>query len=496
MESTQSPRVLVVDDEELVRTLLGEMVAGTGCYVETAKDGLEALEKIKEGRYDAVFTDLMMPQLGGIDLIHQLKALDPDLPVAVITGYATLDSGIRALKEGALDFISKPFKLDKVQLLVRKLVEARRVLTEDASASERNRIKRLHEDLSQRVEELYFLYETGEEINSIGSNEELLDWLSNKTQDITDVERVSIGFLDGQSFVVKRGKGVGTGDVLPIAGTPLARALATGVSCVGKDDEIDPHTGGTAGSGFLSIPLRIEGEVIGFLNASSRRDMGSFSESQIQTLATLAKKVCLKFENNALYETLYGNFIGTLRALVSTIEARDAYTLQHSERVTQYSLEIGEVLGLSEGEMEAIKFAGYLHDIGKIGVRDTVLLKPGKLTPDEFLEIKAHPTVGDTITQSLSCIPLERTIIRNHHEKWDGSGYPDGLKGKDIPILARVVAVADTYDAMTSNRPYRKSLGHERALQELRDYSDRQFDPDVVAAFLETPTGRKPVRRS
>jgi len=140
-------------------------------------------------------------------------------------------------------------------------------------------------------------------------------------------------------------------------------------------------------------------------------------------------------------------------------------------------------MGLPAADMDAIRFGGFLHDIGKIGVRDTVLLKPGRLTEEEFAEIHRHPEIGDAIVRPLRLLAKEREIIRFHHERFDGKGYPDGLRGEEIPVLARILAVADAYDAMTSNRPYRTRRTHAFALEELRRCAGTQFDPQVVSAF-------------
>jgi putative nucleotidyltransferase with HDIG domain len=198
----------------------------------------------------------------------------------------------------------------------------------------------------------------------------------------------------------------------------------------------------------------------------------------------------MRIENNALYEVFYANLMNTLKSLVISIEARDPYTKHHSERVSLYSLQIADVMNLGAEDKDAIRFGGYLHDIGKIGVRDTVLVKPGMLTPEETTEIRLHPVIGYNILEPLKFFPDEMDIVRYHHEKFDGSGYPDGLAGDDIPLIARIAAVADTYDAMTSSRPYRNSIGHDIAIKELKTGSSSQFEGEIVLAFLQTPVGK------
>jgi len=182
---------------------------------------------------------------------------------------------------------------------------------------------------------------------------------------------------------------------------------------------------------------------------------------------------------------LYLNLLNALNSLVATLEAKDPYTQRHSLRVTRYSLLIAEALDCPPRELEAIKLATILHDIGKIGVSDAVLQKPRKLLPAEFEQIKSHPLIGEKILEPLGFSPEERAIIRNHHERWDGGGYPDGFKGREIPFLARIVSLADAFDAMTSDRPYRRAMKPQQAIKEIIKNSDKQFDGRIVRALLD-----------
>jgi HD-GYP domain-containing protein (c-di-GMP phosphodiesterase class II) len=173
-----------------------------------------------------------------------------------------------------------------------------------------------------------------------------------------------------------------------------------------------------------------------------------------------------------------------MKSLVISIEARDSYTKDHSERVTAYALRIADAMHLNAEERRCVRRV--FHDIGKIGVRDTILMKPGELTPEERAEINLHPVIGGNIIKPLRFFPKERDLILHHHENFDGSGYPDGLAGTSIPVTARILAVADAYDAMTSSRPYRPSRTHKLAAAELLRCSHSQFDAEIVRAFLQT----------
>jgi putative nucleotidyltransferase with HDIG domain len=171
--------------------------------------------------------------------------------------------------------------------------------------------------------------------------------------------------------------------------------------------------------------------------------------------------------------------------LVNALEAKDLYTGKHSERVTRYAIEVARKLGCSSAQIESMQLVGYLHDIGKIGISDSILNKPGSLTREEYEIVKKHPAIGDSIVAELGLSPEERSIIRHHHERWDGSGYPDGLTGEEIPLLARIVSIADAFDAMTSIRAYRHAMSLDESIAELLRNRGKQFDPSALDAFLE-----------
>ena len=182
-------------------------------------------------------------------------------------------------------------------------------------------------------------------------------------------------------------------------------------------------------------------------------------------------------------------FTQTVRALASAIDARDPSTKKHSEHVSEIAIEIGQVMNLSESQIEQLEWAGLLHDIGKIGIRDSVLLKPERLTREERMLMNEHPAKGEEILKDVDQLAKERPLIRHHHEWFNGSGYPDRLIGEEIPLLARVLHVADAFEAMTASRPYRPvPLSRAEALEELHRYSGIQFDPQVVEAFSRTRT--------
>lgn len=188
----------------------------------------------------------------------------------------------------------------------------------------------------------------------------------------------------------------------------------------------------------------------------------------------------LKKQNTTSFS---GHLTDNLQLLISTIETKDFYTRQHSQRVTQISIEIVKAMSCFQEDIDILSFVCSLHDIGKIGINDSILLKPGPLSSEEFETIKTHPIIGTDIVKSLDLPPLEMAVIRNHHERWDGNGYPDKLKGEEIPLLTRIVAVADAFDVMVFNRPYSKAMEYSEALDEIMRCKGTQFDPEVVNYF-------------
>src|SRR5258705_1762342 len=187
-------------------------------------------------------------------------------------------------------------------------------------------------------------------------------------------------------------------------------------------------------------------------------------------------------------DSLEDDYRSTLRALTAALETRDSETHGHSERVVTYSLRLGREYGLSREEMKALEFGSLLHDIGKIGVPDSILRKPAKLTDDEWVLMRQHPVHGQQILRGIEFLEGAARVVAQHHEQWNGSGYPAGLSGEDIDVCARIFAVADAFDAITSDRVYRKGKPYEAAAQELDDWAGKQFDPKVVAAFRRVPT--------
>lgn len=231
---------------------------------------------------------------------------------------------------------------------------------------------------------------------------------------------------------------------------------------------------------LLIIPTIVEDKVIGVINLENT----SLNPDTIDLLRSFSEGAAVAINNARLYQKIKDSYFEIAKALAQAIEAKDPYTHGHSARVVEYAVSIAQKLDLPEEEKELLKYAAMLHDIGKIGVKGIVLNNPNSLTGEEYDEIKKHPLVGEGIIQPIELLQPIRPLIRHHHEWYNGKGYPDGLSGENIPLGARILAVADTYDAMKSDRPYRKALTEETAIRELKRGSGTQFEPKLVEVFL------------
>lgn len=240
----------------------------------------------------------------------------------------------------------------------------------------------------------------------------------------------------------------------------------------------------------VSLPLKVKGKVIGVLNITNFSRHDHFQRSEVQFLSLLANVAAVAIQNANLYNSLQTSYLHTIVSLANALEARDVYLSGHSTHVLNFSVKIARKMGLPDEEIEAIRNASILHDIGKIGVRDAILLKPGCLDDSEWAILRTHPEMGSKIIAPVRHLALCVPLILHHHERWDGTGYPSGLAGTEIPLGARIIAVADTYDAMTSDRPYRGSFTNEQALIEIKCMAGSQFDPEVTSAFLAVMSER------
>jgi putative nucleotidyltransferase with HDIG domain len=333
--SKERARILIVDDEKVVRRVLHDKLTSLGYPCQEAGNAREAIEQLKSAHFGLVILDIMMPGKSGAELLPEIKANYPDMAAIIATAVTDTNIAIQCMKNGAYDYVNKPFNLDEVAITVDRALEKRRLELENR-------------DYQQHLE---------------------------------------------------------------------------------------------------------------------------------QMVTEQAQKI-------------RASHLNAIAALAYALEAKDWYTSGHSQRVAEISANIAKAMGISQAGVEKIRVAGLIHDIGKIGVRESVLNKPSQLTMDEYQHIRSHSTIGERI---LSPIVEDREtllMVRHHHEHCDGTGYPDGLVGEQIPVGARILAVADAYDAMTSIRPYRDAMSIETAYTEIEQNKGTHFDSTVVDAFLVIKKGQ------
>jgi putative nucleotidyltransferase with HDIG domain len=266
------------------------------------------------------------------------------------------------------------------------------------------------------------------------------------------------------------------------------------VADINKETEIEPADFEINGfTSVLGVPLMVKEDLVGVLLVYDKTSREKFTMEDGHLLMTIGAQMAVAIENARLYAVLQDSTFQTVQALATSLEAKDNYTSGHSQRVTRYAMLIAHRLGLGQKDLENLRYASQLHDIGKIGITERILNKPDKLTDWEFAAIKDHPVIGERIINSLDFLDVVRDIIRHHHERWDGAGYPDNLAKEDIPLLARIMSIADSYDAMTTARPYRAALAPEAAAAEIKRCSGTQFDPRLVDVFLDVLRDRDPL---
>ncbi|MCP3953206.1 MAG: response regulator [Desulfobacterales bacterium] len=494
--------LLLVDDEESILEVAGEYFTIKGYQVLTATNGREAVSVLANQRVDCCFTDINMPEMDGLELAEHIRKIDNSVPVIIMTGYPSLENTIRTLKNGVVDFLIKPVNLNQMEICVRRVLRERKLFAENillkSEVAGKERLERLNLELTSKVDELNTLNKIMADFTSVTSSTDLLERIVKMATDITranDARFYLINAAMSDPLEVAcnfSGEGQSPANLNEITGlattrpaTKLIHEVVTDeIPLLVSDARQVQGLSETVGS-FMAVPMKIRNKVFGVLSAAAYVGTKTFSEKDLYYLSFMTQNAANTIENLALYENIYENLFATLFAFVKAVEARDSYTQQHSSRVTNLAIKLGRELGCTPEELEVLSCAGQLHDIGKIGIRDEILLKPGKLTDSEFEIIKSHPVIGAKIISQLGMWEQELRIVRSHHERFDGTGYPDGLKGGKIPRLARILSVCDAYDAMASNRVYRKKMEPAKIISILHECAGTQFDPEMVAAFVK-----------
>jgi len=469
------PRVLVVDDEKFIRDIIADFLGMEGYIVRTAEDGSSAVNELERARYDMVISDLKMPRMGGLDLLKEVSKTHPDTLTVIMTGFGTVETAIDAMKRGAYDYILKPFKVEEVVHIVQRGLEKRRLTAENL---------RLREALS--------LYKVSEAIAASLSLDEVIATLTDGALSEVRADTVCIWLDDGEGGYFQRSltpsAQLPAGEELgELDRTRIAEHLRTGSPLVehgARARELFAEHPARQVSSVAVVPLKMRDRLMGWIAVVSLTASRRFDEGQRKLLSIMASRAAAAIENARLYEDLQATFQQTIQTLARTIDRMDHYTAGHSERVARYAVALARWLGLPEHDIDVVRHSALMHDIGKIGCVMN-LNKPGKLTLDEYEIFKRHPVYGREILDPIRFLGPVVPGVYLHHERWDGRGYPLGLAKADIPLIARVISIADTYDAMTSDRSYRRALPHDVTVTEIERCSGTQFDPDLAGTFVD-----------
>ncbi|GAB4252481.1 MAG: hypothetical protein Kow00129_13400 [Thermoleophilia bacterium] len=351
------------------------------------------------------------------------------------------------------------------------------------------------ENLSAQLQELGLLHQVSLTVNSSLELDYVLETLLESAIRVLGADGGSIMLLsrDGAELEVKVARGQGARDIVDETVNVDSEATAAWVvrnrRALLLPDDIEelgePVATRAEITSSISVPIETRDAVVGVLNLNLFDPEKKFDRHTVTFVRTLGHHTAMSIDKARHHQEVNGLYTGLMQALARTIDAKDRYTYGHSEMVARYAGLIGRAMGLDSASLKGLETAAYLHDVGKIGVRDAVLTKPGRLTPIERRVVETHPLVGAQILERIVFPWPVVDAVRHHHERYDGTGYPHGLQGEEIPLQARILAVADSFDAMTSNRPYRQGRTVDEALEELVKCSGSQFDPRIISVFLE-----------
>ncbi|MEZ6242900.1 MAG: HD-GYP domain-containing protein [Phycisphaerales bacterium] len=351
-------------------------------------------------------------------------------------------------------------------------------------------VESLTTQLSDAYETLITLYSIGQQMNTLSEPAGFIEHLLRKTRETLEFGWAGVTLTSPGEL-----RGSGSANPIFVSGNTgcdeasLRDAFATlGERLeLGQTDMASPEDGlpESLGAQIISHALRRENKAIGLIAAGSKGGI----DPQISSYETLLLEAAAGFlssflDNVELYAAQHRTFLGTIKAMTAAIDAKDRYTRGHSDRVARLSAELAREAGLDAAQVERVHLSGLVHDVGKIGVPERVLCKNGRLTPEEFDLIKLHPEIGYKILSQIPALDDLLPGVLHHHERWEGGGYPYGIAGEDIPRMARIICVADTFDAMSSTRSYRPAMPRQRVLDEIRNCAGTQFDPELAECFL------------
>ncbi|MCX6356951.1 MAG: GAF domain-containing protein, partial [Candidatus Aureabacteria bacterium] len=360
------------------------------------------------------------------------------------------------------------------------------------------------------LKELLALSEVSKLIVSKVDLDTLLDQVLKSSLSITGARRGSVMLLDGHTkeLTIRSARGLSPTIVRQtrirlgegVAGRVAREGKPLLISDINRDRRITRRSGARYQTPsfisvpLVSLPLKVHGCVVGVINLSDKKGAGAFTERDLCMVSVFAGQAAVAIENARLFDLLRRSYMNTIQALVGALETKDKVTRDHSERVARFAVGMARELGLSRDKVEGLRMAAFLHDIGKLGIDIDILAKPGKLTKEEWKIVRRHPDASAKIIEGIQFIWDIIPFVRYHHERMDGRGFPRRLKGKQIPMGARILAVADAFEAMTAERPYKRARSKAAALRELQSLAGRRYDRRVVRALVRALGKRSLIR--
>lgn len=469
-------RVLIVDDDKSICQLCERSLKLNGYDVISTNDPEDVLKIINTENIDLVLTDIKMPKMDGIEVLKQIKEISPDIAVVVMTAYASMKVAINAVNFGAYNFISKPFHLNEMLLAIKNALERKNLLKEII-----------------RLKTMVNLFKVSEKINGTLEISQLLDTMLNAVVKETNSAKAIVFYHDDElnDLYARSAFGIDPQIIedfrVPIGNGIVGTAFQQRKPILYNNisNEVDQNLApiNLFGANLLAIPMQSKDKTFGVLGLFRDSKSLQFTEVDKDVASLLTTQTSIALDNAELildYEIL---FLESMKSLARTLDERDPYTHGHSHQVAKLAVAIGQQLDLSEKELDELKLAGILHDIGKIGIRDEILLKPHSLTNEEYEIIKTHPEKGYNILKPIQRLSSVVEAVYTHHEWYNGSGYPRGLKNDEIPLSGSIIAVADAYSTIITDRPYRAAKSHEEAIHILWVNSRSQFHPEIVEAF-------------
>ncbi len=488
-----SIQLLIIEDQPAVREVVAEIIGGLDSDVEIAQVGSlqEARIVLLEQHWDGLITDMSLGDGNALELLESLIEENMTLPPTILmSGFLTSKRMEQAKRLGIEHVLPKPFEPRVFLDCLSTMLPAGRGTAGQLKSSVVDRPSNvLLPEMFEMDRRMGLVYRMFDEMPSEKEVSAVCARALTLAMDVVHAHSGYMALFERQQLklVMVASEGVDGMAASCQLDETIFQPLMNGEEELcqsGASDTSKQCWAGLESDCYVAVPVRLQGVAMGVLCLLNPAiDVPLKSETR-QMLGLLVKKLDTLLDNRAVHAALAANMRETLIALVRSLEARDRYTRDHSARVGSLSSILAADLGLDSDHVDLIRTGGLLHDIGKCGIPDAVLLKPGRYTDQEFAIMKAHPAIGDNILSNMDTMVRERQMLRHHHERFDGFGYPDKLAGDQIPFDARIVCVADAIDAMTTHRVYRMARPLSFCLEQLKNNSGTQFDPQVVEAAI------------